>query len=57
MKRQLCYLLLLALSAPLLHAEFAYVANYSSNNVSAFTIDATTGTLYTRSRFPFRNRW
>ena len=33
--------------------KFAYVANYGSNNVSAYTIDATSGALKKVKGSPF----
>ena len=39
-------------SAPV-HAQFAYVANEGSNNVSAYTIDPSTGALTTIAGSPF----
>ena len=34
--------------------QFVYVANYSSNNVSAYTINATSGALKPLKESPFK---
>ena len=46
----------LSLFAAPLRAQFAYVANFRSNNVSGYTINPSTGALTAISGSPFLRR-
>src|SRR5258708_28070738 len=47
------FAIILALSGAPLHAQFAYVANFSNSNLSGYTINPATGVLTAIAGSPF----